>query len=1001
MAEKFKIDLNSGWLIILLGIGGTSVIVALGFFYFSQQISELKQTKDIEFSTITKMKINQIVQWRKERNGDALVISHSLFFTSALERLLVNKTNDRLKEDLANRLLIPQKEYGYNTIFLATIKGEILLSVGAKTDHLDIITLKKIAEAVASQKITWTDIYYCKESDKINYDIIAPMVNAKDQTTAVIVLRVDPNEFLYPLVQFCPTTSKTLESLLVRKDDDSVVFLNELKLQKHTALRLKIPLTSREVPAVQAALGYQGLWEGKDYRGVDVMSNIRKVPDTDWFMVTKMDKSEMYIDVYRELKFLIIGVMLIFILLVLGLSFLYSLRQRNIYRKLFDAQKKMNAAESGYRRLFEAAQDGILILDAESGMIKDVNPFLIEMLGYSKEQFLDKAIWEIGFFQHITANKDKFLELQQKQYVRYENLPLESADGHQKSVEFVSNIYLVNSHKVIQCNIRDITDRVQAEEFLKLEEVRLQTQLELHKMMDATQDQLFDFMLGAIQKSIQSPFAYIGTLDEAEAVETIHRWSENVMEQCAVHNKQMEFQISESGLWGECVRQRKPVIVNSYADATDKKGTPVGHVPIRRFMAVPVFDGRKIVAVAAVANKVFEYDETDVATLETLTNRLWGIIKRKRVEEELRTTRDYLDNLVNYANAPIIVWNPGFIITRFNSAFEHLSGYQADEAIGRKLDFLFPESSAKASLTKIAITSTGEHWESVEIPILRKDGQVCIALWNSASLYEQGSKTVIATIAQGQDITQRKQAQDMLELKNEQLNQANAEKDKFFSIVAHDLRSPFNSLLGFTEIMEKELPTMTRDQIQQIAVTMRKSATNLYRLLENLLEWSRLQRGLITFNPEPMLLMPRVLDETVLLIESANKKEITLNFNIPEDLTVYADENMLGGILRNLTSNAVKFTPKGGKVIIAAKSLNNTVECSVCDTGIGMNHEIKKNLFNIDVNTSRKGTEKEPSTGLGLILCKEFVEKHGGRLWVESEEAKGSTFYFTLPGKEL
>ena len=376
------------------------------------------------------------------------------------------------------------------------------------------------------------------------------------------------------------------------------------------------------------------------------------------------------------------------------------------------------------------------------------------------------------------------------------------------------------------------------------------------------------------------------------------------------------------------------------------------------------------------------------------------ITERRQAEEELRTTRDYLENLITNANAPIIVWNSEFEITRFNYAFEYLSGYKADEVIGRRLDFLFPESSTKESLAEIANTSSGEHWESVEIPILRKDGQVRIALWNSAAIYEKGGKTIKATIAQGQDITTRKQVEGELELNNQKLNQANAEKDKFFSIVAHDLRSPFNSLLGFTELLDKELPTMSRDQIQQIAVTMRKSATNLYALLENLLEWSRLQRGLITFNPEPILLMPKVLADTVFVMESANKKEITLNYDIPDDLKVYADDNMLGGILRNLASNAIKFTPKGGKVNISAKSLDHTVECSVSDTGIGMNQEMKENLFNMDVNTSRKGTEKEPSTGLGLILCKEFVGKHGGKLWVESEKGRGSTFYFTLPNKK-
>ena len=180
---------------------------------------------------------------------------------------------------------------------------------------------------------------------------------------------------------------------------------------------------------------------------------------------------------------------------------------------------------------------------------------------------------------------------------------------------------------------------------------------------------------------------------------------------------------------------------------------------------------------------------------------------------------------------------------------------------------------------------------------------------------------------------------------------------------------------------------------------MRKSATGLYSLLENLLEWSQLQRGFIFYTPELILLKPKVLIVTALVKESAIKKEIDLSYNIPEDLMVFADENMLGGILRNLTSNAVKFTPKGGKVTITAKSMpDGRVEISVKDTGIGMTREMVENLFQIEINTSRKGTDSEPSSGLGLILCKDFVEKHGGKLWVESEEGKGSMFYFNIPG---
>lgn len=252
------------------------------------------------------------------------------------------------------------------------------------------------------------------------------------------------------------------------------------------------------------------------------------------------------------------------------------------------------------------------------------------------------------------------------------------------------------------------------------------------------------------------------------------------------------------------------------------------------------------------------------------------------------------------------------------------------------------------------------------------------------------------------DITERKKAEVEITKKNKELLNLNATKDKFFSIIAHDLRDPFNSFLGLTQIMAEELPSLTMAQIQEIAITMSNSASNLYRLLENLLQWARMQQGIVPFNPDVVPLQ-MIVDESMEMIqESAKSKEIELATDIPDGLGVFADSNMLQTVIRNLVSNAVKFTSKGGKVSLSARANSDkSVEISIQDTGIGMSQTMIDNLFRIDLKTNRLGTEGEPSTGLGLMLCKEFIEKHGGKIWVESEVDKGSVFYFTLPCKSL
>jgi signal transduction histidine kinase len=229
------------------------------------------------------------------------------------------------------------------------------------------------------------------------------------------------------------------------------------------------------------------------------------------------------------------------------------------------------------------------------------------------------------------------------------------------------------------------------------------------------------------------------------------------------------------------------------------------------------------------------------------------------------------------------------------------------------------------------------------------------------------------------DITDRKRHETEIKLKNEQLIQANAEKDKFFSIIAHDLRSPFNAFMGFTELMVKDLPTLTSERIQKMALGMRTEATKLFNLLNNLLEWSMMQRGMISSDPESFIVLNGIVPIVELVRHTANKKMIGIVCDIPDDLRVLADAQMFKSLMSNLVFNAVKFTPKGGSVSINAKPISEGwVEISIKDTGIGMNKSIVDKLFRLDEQTNRRGTDGEPSSGLGLLLCKEFVEKHGG-----------------------
>ncbi len=277
-------------------------------------------------------------------------------------------------------------------------------------------------------------------------------------------------------------------------------------------------------------------------------------------------------------------------------------------------------------------------------------------------------------------------------------------------------------------------------------------------------------------------------------------------------------------------------------------------------------------------------------------------------------------------------------------------------------------------------------------------GVLVLQHYEKENVYSENDVKFLVSIGSQIAISiERKMSEEEIKMKNELLQAINAEKDKFFSIIAHDLRGPLSAFVAATQIITEEIQTMSIEEIRDITDSMKTSATNIYSLLENLLEWSRLKRGGMDFIPEKINLKKNIDECIDILSESARKKGIEIEVTIPDKLEVIADNHMFEAIIRNLVSNAIKFSANRGKVYVTAGYNNeHLIEIKISDSGIGMAAELKNKLFQIDEKTSRPGTEGEPSTGLGLLLCKEFIEKHGGRIWVESEVGKGSTFAFSI-----
>lgn len=249
------------------------------------------------------------------------------------------------------------------------------------------------------------------------------------------------------------------------------------------------------------------------------------------------------------------------------------------------------------------------------------------------------------------------------------------------------------------------------------------------------------------------------------------------------------------------------------------------------------------------------------------------------------------------------------------------------------------------------------------------------------------------------DIERRKIAEQTLKENECRLYELNLTKDKFFSIIAHDLRNPFNTIMGFSEILEDKIKSKDYEKAEKFASLIKNSSEQVMDLLTNLLEWSRLQTGKIQLRPEHFEVRPVINRIVNLFHNTAIQKKITILLDIPSNSELFADKDMVDTVIRNLVSNAIKFSPFGGTIKILMKQAHDGQIVIVQDNGIGIEQEKINRLFRIDRNNSTLGTQNEKGSGLGLPLCKEFIEKHGGKIWVESEVEKGSAFSFSIPTK--
>ncbi len=366
--------------------------------------------------------------------------------------------------------------------------------------------------------------------------------------------------------------------------------------------------------------------------------------------------------------------------------------------------------------------------------------------------------------------------------------------------------------------------------------------------------------------------------------------------------------------------------------------------------------------------------------------------------EELQSAEYLLNCLMDSISDSIYFKNLNSEFIKVSKTFAQKHGLSSpDEAIGKSdFDYFTPEHAQKAFSDEQKIIITGEPLNNIEEKETWTDGHKTWASTTKMPLKDKHGR-IIGTFGISRDITRRKKMEQALIQNEKKLSELNATKDKLLTIISHDLRNLFNAIIGFSELLLDNVRNGNIDKSERFANIIYQSARDSYELLENLLQWSRMQTGQIKFHPEKIDLHEVVQEVLNLLMSSLNAKNISVDAKTQSGTYHNADKVMISTILRNLISNAIKFTPEEGKISVLVSQTEKETRIVVRDTGVGIDIENQEKLFMINENISTKDTNDDKGTGLGLVVCKELTEKHGGQISVDSELNKGSEFTVLLP----
>lgn len=950
-------------LIALLSILG-------GYIYFRHEVSEIRDFRYEDLKAITDLKSNDISAWRDDRLRDATMNSYGIIRSDFLN-WLDDPDDTAAKEAVLVDLAFFSEQEGYENIIIAGTDGSVLLSLDPRLTELESEAKELVSLAVVSRQAVASDLYKCPTCDKIHLDSAAPIMGEDGQPDSVLLLRSDPEEYLYPLIKTWPMPSGSAETLLVRRDGDQVVFLNSLRFQPDAALTQMVPVSDTDIPAVQAVLGTTGLFEGKDYRGEEVLADLRQLSGTPWFMVSKVDTDEILSEAgYRG------AIILLFVGLFIAMTgFLVALlvisRRRNLYRSLFSAEREQRQTLEEFRSTLRGIGDGVIATDSE-GRVRQMNPVSEELTGWSEAEAVGRPLKEI--FQIVNedtrAEVDNPVELvlREGRIVGLANHTLLIArDGTERPIaDSGAPIYAGDgSISGVALVFRDRSEERAAEKAISESEAMLKQSQRVagvgHYNLDIptgtwTSSETLDEIFGIDEDFTRNVEGWVSLIHPEQRSEMIEYLTEYVVKGGNLFNR--EYRI---------IRAR---------DGAERWMNGLGELeftsdgqPMKMFGTIQDITGRK---------------QAEAALTETL----------RLAEDEKEKNRAIIEGVGD----GVSIQDTDFRVLFQNQVHKDLIGDHAGEYCYEGYEN--KDKVCDGCPVVLALADGMHHMaeRTVDFP----EGKRYFEIMASPLCNAEGQ--IVGGIEAVREVTDRKRADEEKESLRAQLLQAQKMEavGRLAGGVAHDFNNMLGVILGYSELAIRETPET--DPLYAYLQEIMNAATRSSDLTRQLLAFARRQ------NIDPIVLdLNEIVAGLLGMLQRLIGEDIELVWKPGSNLSaVKMDPSQIDQLIVNLAVNSRDAIDGVGVMTVETENRSHDeaycndhtgfvpgdyVMLAVSDDGRGISTEHMDQIFEPFFTTKETGK----GTGLGLATVYGIVKQNNGFINVYSEPGQGTTIRIYLP----